>query len=72
MSHAAEIIARYRDRGLRGKELKFAVNKHARLLERLDGQVASSLRMAWLWQDSYRYVPRGADGKPVRWRDAKP
>lgn len=48
VSHTADIIKHYRDKGLHGKALRLAVDRHARLLERHDGQVAFCLRAARL------------------------
>lgn len=48
MSHTADIIRHYRDKGLHGKELRAAVDRHARIIGAHDSQVAFCLREARL------------------------
>lgn len=43
MSHAAEIIAHYRAKGLKGFALSQALARHQRLLEPLDPNVAQGI-----------------------------
>jgi hypothetical protein len=43
MTHAAEIVAHYRARGLAGLELQVAVRRHVRLLSVLDLPAALEL-----------------------------
>lgn len=58
VSHVSEIVRRYRDKGLHGKELRAAVIRHARLLTPLDKQIADNLRDARLIGERRYAEPR--------------
>lgn len=44
MRFSRQILEHYAQKGLRGKELRSALERHARLLSPLDSQAASHLR----------------------------
>lgn len=63
MTPAAEIILRYRSKGLVHYDLARAVEKHARLLDAFDPDVAAALRRIPLWNNQHKV-------RPNRWKRA--